>query len=179
MNILKTLIDKARMSINPHKYAKRIGVNICDSTILLGKSNWGSEPWLIKIGKHTRISKDVTFWTHDGGISSVRRLDEKYKDVVKFGFIEIGDNCFIGANTTILCNVTIGDNCVIGACSLVTKNIPSGQVWGGNPAKFICTIEEYANKLSTLVPSYDADNLKNNKQEETKKIAETYRRNKK
>lgn len=43
----------------------------------------------------------------------------------------------IGANATIICGVTIGENAMIGAGSVVTKNIPDGEVWVGNPAKFL------------------------------------------
>ncbi len=53
------------------------------------------------------------------------------KDVV------IGDNVFIGMNSIILKGVTIGDRAVIAAGSVVSKNIPSDEVWGGNPAVFI------------------------------------------
>lgn len=43
----------------------------------------------------------------------------------------------IGANSTILPGITIGSNAMIGAGSVVTKDIPSGELWLGNPAKFI------------------------------------------
>lgn len=42
----------------------------------------------------------------------------------------------IGANATILCGITIGENAMIGAGSVVTKDVPDGEVWYGNPAKF-------------------------------------------
>lgn len=45
--------------------------------------------------------------------------------------------------------VTIGDDVIIGANSLVNKNVPSGEVWGGSPAKRIMTIEEYKKKRET------------------------------
>jgi acetyltransferase-like isoleucine patch superfamily enzyme len=51
--------------------------------------------------------------------------------------INIGSNVFIGMNSTILKGVTIGSNAIIAAESLVTQNIPTNEVWGGNPAKFI------------------------------------------
>lgn len=40
-------------------------------------------------------------------------------------------------NTLIVKGVTIGDNAVIGAGSIITRDIPSNEVWAGNPAKFI------------------------------------------
>ena len=42
----------------------------------------------------------------------------------------------IGANATILCGITIGENAMIGAGSVVTKDVPDGEVWFGNPAKY-------------------------------------------
>ena len=47
----------------------------------------------------------------------------------------------IGANSTILPGVTIGSNSLIGAGSVVTENIPAGELWLGNPAKFIRKIK--------------------------------------
>ena len=38
---------------------------------------------------------------------------------------------------TILGNVTIGEGSLVGAGSVVTKNIPSNQIWAGNPARMI------------------------------------------
>ena len=61
--------------------------------------------------------------------------------------VTAGNNCFIGIRSTIMPGVSIGDNCIIGACSLVTKNIPSGEVWAGVPAKKICTLDEYEEKV--------------------------------
>ena len=51
--------------------------------------------------------------------------------------MKIGNNVFIGMNTTILKGTTIGDNVIIGAGSVVTKNIPAGVIVAGNPAKVI------------------------------------------
>lgn len=44
-------------------------------------------------------------------------------------------NVSIGTNATILGGITIGEYSIIGAGSVVTKNIPSYQIWAGNPAK--------------------------------------------
>lgn len=42
--------------------------------------------------------------------------------------------------------VTIGNNVLIAAGSVVTKSIPSRSVVGGNPAKILCTVDEYYNR---------------------------------
>ena len=177
--IVNYIISNVGMIISPVKYARSIGVNIADDTILLGRTIWGTEPWLISIGSKTRISKHCTFWNHDGAISVIQNLDLKYKNIVKFGSIKIGNNCFIGANVTILCDVEIGDNSIVGAGSVVTKDIPEGEVWGGAPAKYICKTVEYAEKLVNNLPEYSVENLKNNKKAETLKIAEGYKKNRK
>lgn len=48
----------------------------------------------------------------------------------------------IGAGSTILCGVTIGENAMIGAGSVVTHNVPAGELWVGNPARFVRKIAE-------------------------------------
>lgn len=43
----------------------------------------------------------------------------------------------IGVGSTILCGITIGENAMIGAGSVVTKDVPAGELWVGNPARFL------------------------------------------
>lgn len=42
----------------------------------------------------------------------------------------------IGAGSTILPGLTIGEGAMIGAGSVVTKDVPAGELWVGNPARF-------------------------------------------
>lgn len=49
--------------------------------------------------------------------------------------VELKENCYIGANVTILPGVTIGEYSIIGAGSIVTKSIPSFSLAYGVPAK--------------------------------------------
>lgn len=56
--------------------------------------------------------------------------------------IVIGDNCWIGANVTILPGITIGSNTIIGAGSVATKDIPSNVIAVGNPCKVLREITE-------------------------------------
>jgi acetyltransferase-like isoleucine patch superfamily enzyme len=59
--------------------------------------------------------------------------------------VEIGNKVWIGARCIINKGVTIDDNVVVAAGSVVTKNVPSGVIVGGVPAKII---QENINWLS-------------------------------
>jgi acetyltransferase-like isoleucine patch superfamily enzyme len=98
----------------------------------------------------------VTFLTHDGATWCFRE-QEKYRDVIRYGKITIYDNCFVGANVTILPNVSIGPNSIIGAGSVVTKDVKPNSVYAGCPAKFICSLTEYAEKCLVETPEYDKE----------------------
>lgn len=150
-------------------YMKKKGLQIAKDCSLVDFPSFGSEPYLIKIGKHVTISSKVQFFTHDGG-TRVFRFQPRYKDVIKFGKIEIKDNCFIGAGSIILPGVTIGPNSVVGAGSVVTKDVPPNTVVAGNPARKIKTVEEYAEKSLAENPLYDLGNFKRNKQEEVVRV---------
>lgn len=49
----------------------------------------------------------------------------------------IGDGVWIGARVIVLQGVEIGDRAIIAAGAVVTRNVPSNEIWGGVPAKFI------------------------------------------
>ncbi|WP_159021824.1 sugar O-acetyltransferase [Formosa sp. L2A11] len=55
--------------------------------------------------------------------------------------ITIGNNVWIGGNSTICPGITLGNNVVVGAGSVVTKSFPDNVVIAGNPAKIIKTID--------------------------------------
>ena len=130
MSFVKRLIDFIWKYRDPMGYARKIGVSMGTNCRLNGSPNWGSEPWLISLGNHTEISFDVVFLTHDGA-TWVFRDEDDYRGVLKFGEIAIGDNCFIGARSTILPGVTIDNRSIVATGAVVTKSIPSGEVWGG------------------------------------------------
>lgn len=149
--LLTRIIHKVKMMLMTKKsyikYLRKQGVKIGDNCDIDKQAYFGSEPWLIKIGSSTRITRGVQFITHDGGLWTLRRMGLIDKEDVKYGTIEIGDNCNISWNVIIMPNVKIGNNCVVAAGAVVTKDIPDNSVWGGVPAKHIETIYEYADKV--------------------------------
>ena len=104
---------------------------------------FGTEPYLLKFGDNCTIAAEVVFITHDGGMETINNLhfsDERLDSIAE---IEIGNNVYIGTKAIILPGVKIGDNAIIGAGAVVSRDIPSGVVAVGVPAKPIKTIEEY------------------------------------
>lgn len=64
---------------------------------------------------------------------------------------EIGDDVLIGANAVILEGVKIGDGAVIAAGSVVVKDVPSGVVVAGSPAKIIKIVDEQTKDKTKLL----------------------------
>ena len=54
----------------------------------------------------------------------------------KFDKTIIRRGASIGAGSVVIGGVVIGENAMIGAGSVVTKDIPAGELWIGNPARF-------------------------------------------
>ena len=82
----------------------------------------------ISIGDSTLVASNVTILNHE---HIFRDSDDNplLKPVV------IGKRCFIGVGAIILPGVRIGDDVVVGAGAVVTKNLESGGIYVGNPAK--------------------------------------------
>lgn len=81
----------------------------------------------IKIGEGTEFGPSVYLYDHDHDYKkgfSANSNEESFKK----GMIEIGKNCWIGANTIVLRNTKIGDNCVIGAGCIVKGNVPENTI---------------------------------------------------
>lgn len=101
----------------------------------------------IFLGNNVRCGSRVYFITHDVIHDMLNHRQGNNFDFKEYvGEIHVGDNVFIGSNTTILGGANIGSNVIIGAGALVNRDIPSNSVYGGVPAKFICSFEEFVEK---------------------------------
>lgn len=128
------------------KVAKKKGMKLGDNLYVQGIPNFGSEPFLIEIGNHVTLAEGVSFINHGGDARVTKRI-EKYKDGRNFGRIKIGNNTFIGKGTILMPGISIGNNCIIGSLSVVSSSVPDNSVYAGTPVKFICTIDEYGERL--------------------------------
>ena len=148
LSAIKVFFLETRARINGVPYAARRiykyrekGIRIGDGTLFYNDVYITRLPGAnVTIGKNCLLS-GCSLYTYDSTIGIVLGTKEQFIDS-----ITIGDNCFLGFNSIILRGVTIGDNVIVGAGAVVTKDIPSGMVAVGNPAKCICTVEELAEK---------------------------------
>ena len=97
----------------------------------------------ISIGNHVNIGNGTIVMDTDLHSMDWKTRSDRQADPLNSHCrpIVISDHVFIGARSIILKGVTIGEKSIVAAGSVVTKNIPEGEVWGGNPAKFIKKIE--------------------------------------
>lgn len=80
------------------------------------------------IGNHTDIASEVMIYNAEHDLSS----DDFHAIEAP---VKIGDYVFIGPRAIILPGLTIGDRAVVAAGAVVTKDVKSGMIVGGVPAK--------------------------------------------
>ena len=95
-----------------------------------------SHSCLISIGDDVTFAPRVHILAHDAST----KHDLGY---TRIALTVIGNRVFVGAGSIILPGVSIGDDAMVGAGSIVTKDVPSGVVVAGNPAKVLCPKEDY------------------------------------
>ncbi|MFV0392320.1 MAG: acyltransferase [Paludibacteraceae bacterium] len=136
---IKVLLNKLRGIQSIEKLKKRglkIGENV---TIMGGVIIDPSHCWHIEIGSDVIIAPNVHILAHDASTKI-------FFGHTRVANVKIGNRVFIGAGTIILPGVTVGDDVVIGAGSVVKKDILPNAVVVGNPAKIICSLDEYIQK---------------------------------
>lgn len=127
-----------------YNYLRRKGINLGENVKFY--SPWTinidlQRPWMIEIGSNVHITSGCRILQHGYDWAIIQK---KYGEVLgSGGKVKIGNNVFIGVETTILKGVTIGDNIIIGAKSLVNKDCIKPGVYAGNPIKFIMSLDDY------------------------------------
>ncbi|MFC0198704.1 acyltransferase, partial [Microbacterium arthrosphaerae] len=94
-------------------------------TVIRGRVTMGDG---VRIGAHTSIL---------GFNHSMESGTPVFRQPLTSKGIEIGDDVWIGSHVVILDGVRVGSHAVLAASAVVTKDVPTGAVVGGNPARFI------------------------------------------
>lgn len=138
--------------------SKNIGVNtnIWQFCVVLSKANIGDNCNIcancfiendVIVGNNVTVKCGVQLWngvTLEDNVfigPNVTFTNDKFPRSKEYpeGFMRttVRKGASIGANATVLCGITIGENAMIGAGSVVTNDVPAGELWVGNPARFV------------------------------------------
>lgn len=112
----------ADCNINCHVFVESDVVIGDRVTVKSGVQIWDG----VRIEDDVFVGPNATF-TNDLLPRSRRRPDSFINTTLKRG-------CSIGANATLIGGITIGAYAMIGAGSVVTCDVPTGELWYGNPA---------------------------------------------
>jgi acetyltransferase-like isoleucine patch superfamily enzyme len=119
---------------------------------------WGGQG--VKIGKYCDIQPHVVVWgggsleigdrvsvgpgtvlltavySHEEGLKMVDGLGEGSSKAL-YGKLVIGTDVYIGANCTVMPDITVGEGAILGAGSFVNKDCEPWGIYVGSPAKKI------------------------------------------
>lgn len=99
---------------------------------------WGGGETIIgnrvSVGPGTVLLSAV--YSHAEGLKMVDGLSDGSAKAV-YGKLNIQDDVYIGANCTLMPNITIGEGSVLGAASFVNKDVEPWGIYVGSPARKI------------------------------------------
>lgn len=139
LNLVFRMITKLRKKLEESNYDRYKGLKIGTGTSYSLENLDGICPQLIEIGDYCVFAPKSVVLTHD---ASLLPTTGKYI----FKPVKIGHRVFVGYGAVIMPGLVVGDDSVIGSNAVVTKDVPSGVVVAGIPAKIICTTQELAQK---------------------------------
>ena len=135
---------------NPIGCGERVYIQMVDACQLIIGNNCGISNCAFTCANNIKIEDNVLlgsgckiYDTDFHALDYEERVKGNYPGApIKTAPVVIEEGAFIGAGSMILKGVTIGKHSIVGAGAVVTKSIPAGEIWGGNPAKYIRKVEE-------------------------------------
>ncbi len=131
--ILKSAQIGSYCNINCHTFIENDVIIGDRVTVKSGVYLWDG----LRIEDDVFIGPNATF-TNDNTPRS-KQYSEKYLAAT------LKKGCSIGANATIVGNITLGEYCMVGAGAVVTKDVPAYTLVYGNPAKVAGEVDAKGN----------------------------------
>jgi maltose O-acetyltransferase len=146
LNMILNILSKAKGRIDIARQIQRweklrkMGMQL-GKGVNLPPSTWidTSHCFLISIGDNCGFGEECLILAHDA-------MPNEFLDASRLGRVTIHESCHFGARTVILPGVEIGPRSIVGANSVVISDIPPNTLAAGNPAKVICSLDEYLEK---------------------------------
>lgn len=114
-------------NLNLRRKSLKYGIYIAPNSI--GKGLNLPHPGFIRVGAWTKIGNNCT-------ILPMVLFGKAHPE--ENAIIEVGNNCYFGAGSSVIGNcLTIGNNVTVAAGAVVTKNIPDNVIVAGIPAKIV------------------------------------------
>lgn len=129
-------------------YIKRCGVEVGNDIEIFSPRLTTidvTSPHLLSIGSNVSMTGPVCILVHDYSVCVTKYKNSGYIMGKQCKTI-IGSNVFLGWGCCVLPGTTIRDNTIIGAYAVVSGDMEGNAVYAGNPAKLICSIDEYYNR---------------------------------
>jgi acetyltransferase-like isoleucine patch superfamily enzyme len=121
--VVMTGFKSGRISIGRHSY---VGIG----AVL----DWSGG---LEIGSHVHIAgPSVGVWTHSSVFQALKGKELNDRTETSAAPVKIGDNVWIGGNSTVYPGTVIGPLAVVLPNSAVNKDVSTGTVVGGTPATF-------------------------------------------
>ena len=125
---LKSIVRSNTFILNPNNLIMGNNSTIGSNSEIFNSTNF-------YIGDNVDIGTQFYINTDNHTFDSPKKFLSK-QGVISSEII-IGSDIWIGARVTILAGVKINDRVIVGACSLINKDLESGYIYAGVPAKKI------------------------------------------
>lgn len=149
---------------------RKAGGHVGKNFDIYGSSFDDTNRYLINIGDNVTIT-GATVLTHDACMCKFL-LGGGY---IKFAHITIGNDVFIGKGSVILAGTTIGNKVIVGAGAVVAKDIPDNSVVCGNPARIICSFDDYMKRQEEFLSTVPVVESEQELQEKKSEIMNKYK----
>lgn len=106
---------------------------------------------MIRIGEQVLVGGGTVIVDSDLHALAWKDREQPRDNRARSAPISIGDRVFIGGGAMILKGVSVGADAVIGAGAIITRDVPSAEIWAGNPARCIGRVTDARTTLTAAL----------------------------